>query len=77
MHLLCCILAVELLLYQGIIAVCPNNVKYDIPKNLSLQEHTASKSLFQACVTVGCHCVTIDSEVLTALKTPGVGPAKQ
>lgn len=40
-HLLFCILAAEPLLYQEIIAVCPNNLKYDIPKNFSLWKNTA------------------------------------
>lgn len=66
-HLLCCILAVELLLHREIIAVCPNNFKCDIPETSSLQTRSACKSLFQACVSV----------ILTALKTPGVGPVKQ
>lgn len=36
MHLLFCILAVKLLLYQDITEVCPNNLKYDMPKPFSL-----------------------------------------
>lgn len=70
-------LAVGLLLHQGMTAVGPNNSKCDTAESLSLQNHTAYQSLFQACVTVGCHCFTIDSDVLTALKTPGLGPVKQ
>lgn len=47
-HLLCCILAVELLLHQGIIAAGPNNLKCDIPESFSLQN-------LQVLVPSSCH----------------------